>query len=127
MSGFIHTVHEYIILLVRYLAIFAVIGFMPIPLFTFFGGDTLSEVDYNPLFDYFNHYEISTDAVVESVYTNAYISENKNDINEWDIDNAILWADFLAFKLSEEGIPVIRDAVSTEGKPKVESLLALHQ
>ena len=80
MSSFIHTIHEYVILLVRYLAIFTVIGFMPIPLFSFFGGDSLTEVDYNPLFEYFNHYEITTDSIIENVYTNVYISENKSNI-----------------------------------------------
>ena len=80
MSSFIHSVHQYIVLLAKYLLILVVVGSIPIPLFTFLGGDSLSEADYNPLYEYFNHYEISTDTILDNVYTNVFISQNKNDI-----------------------------------------------
>jgi len=37
--------------------------------------------------------------VLENAYTSVYISENNADINQWDVDNAILWADVLAHRL----------------------------
>jgi hypothetical protein len=41
-NSFIHTLHAYIIILARYLIIFTAIGFMPVPLFSFLGGDSLT-------------------------------------------------------------------------------------
>ena len=58
------------------------------------------------------------------MYTNVYITENKNDIKQWDVDNAVLWADALAFKLSQEGIPVLRDVISSGSKSNIESIQA---
>jgi len=37
--------------------------------------------------------------VLENAYTNVYIGENKDEIRKWDVDNAILWADALAYRL----------------------------
>jgi hypothetical protein len=83
MSTFIHTLHTYLLLLVRYLIIFTVIGFMPVPLFTFLGGDSLTQIDHNPLFDYFNSNPVTTDAIIEHVFTNVYLEDGKRDLKEW--------------------------------------------
>lgn len=40
-----------------------------------------------------------------------YIGENKDELGQWDIDNAILWADALAYTLEEENIPVIKKVI----------------
>lgn len=127
MSSFIHIIHTYFILLARYLIIFGVIGFMPVPLFSFLGGDSLTEVDHNPLFDYFNHYPLSTDAVIEHVFTNVYVAEGKDKAEEWEIDNAIMWADALGYKLGEEGVPVVRHLLKGGKASDADSVKALYE
>lgn len=99
MSNFIHKFHQFLVIVAKYSVIFTVIFFLPVPLSHFLTGSVLSETEHSPLFEYFTHYNISTDSVLENTYINVYIGENKDDIREWDVDNAILWADALAYRL----------------------------
>lgn len=101
MADLIHKVHNLILLLIRYSLIVTVIMFIPVPLSHYLSGNILSETQPSPLYEYFNYYNISTDQVIESVLTNVYIAEDKNQVKQWDVENAILWADALAFALEE--------------------------
>ncbi len=64
MAALTHKLHEFIIVFVKYLMIVAIIGFMPIPLLSYFGGDILHQSDHTPLFNYFDDYQIKIDNIL---------------------------------------------------------------
>lgn len=63
MSNMTHKIHSYLILMIKCLMMIVVIGFLPIPLLSYFSGDILHLQDHNSLFNYFEQYHISMEKI----------------------------------------------------------------
>jgi hypothetical protein len=80
------------------------------------------------LFDYFRSYPLTTDSIIEHVFTNVYLQEDsKGKVEEWEIDNAVMWADAMAYQLAEEGVPVVRHVVQKKKDSDVRSIRSVYE
>ena len=112
MAQITHSIHKFIIILIKYLMMISIIGFMPIPLLSYFGGDVLHQPDHTPLFNYFDEYHIKINDILENKYTNVYLNKDKNLIESYEIDNAVFWTEYVSHQLNEMHVPVVRKIIS---------------